>query len=91
MNLSAAQHVCSVPFQCTLVFCTHLIAKHPCCEYQIFDESLESVLQAQACLKLLPSSPSAAAELAFIQGIERLKDYDITLSPLQCLQVWWPS
>ena len=49
--------------------------------------ALECMLQAQACLKLLPSSPSAASELAFIQCCERLKDYDITMSPLQCLQV----
>ena len=49
--------------------------------------ALECMLQAQACLKLLPSSPSAAAELAFIQGVERLKDYDVSVPPLQCLQV----
>lgn len=45
------------------------------------------MLQAQACLKLLPDNATAAAELAFTQGIERLQDFGITLSPTELFRV----
>ena len=45
------------------------------------------MLQAQACLKLLPDSATAAAELAFIQGIERLQDFGIMSSPTELFRV----
>ena len=45
------------------------------------------VQQAQECLRLLPDSTRAAAELAFIQGVERLQDYGISLSPTELFQV----
>ena len=45
------------------------------------------VLQVQTCLKLLPDSAAATAELAFIQGVERLQDYGIILSPTELFQV----
>ncbi len=45
------------------------------------------MLQAQACLKLLPDSATAAAELAFVQGVERLQKYGISLSPTELFKV----
>jgi len=45
------------------------------------------VLQVQTCLKLLPDSAAAAAELAFIQGVERLQDYGIILPPTELFKV----
>ena len=43
--------------------------------------------QAQTCLKLLADSATCAAELAFIQGVERLQNYGISLSPIELFQV----
>ena len=45
------------------------------------------VLQVRTCLKLLPDSAAAAAELAFIQGVERLQDYGIILPPTELFKV----
>ena len=51
------------------------------------DRANVDLLQAQACLKLLPDGTAAAAELAFIQGIEHLQDYGISLSPTELFRV----
>ena len=45
------------------------------------------MLQALACLRLLPDSTAAASEAAFVEAVERLQEYNIGLSPIQCLQV----
>ena len=46
-----------------------------------------AMLQALACLRLLPDSTAAASEAAFVEAVERLQEYNIGLSPIQCLQV----
>lgn len=46
-----------------------------------------AMLQALTCLQLLPNSTAAASEATFIEAIERLQEYNIGLSPIQCLQV----
>ena len=46
-----------------------------------------AMLQALTCLRLLPDSTAAASEATFIEAIERLQEYNIGLSPIQCLQV----
>ena len=46
-----------------------------------------AMLQALTCLRLLPNSTAAASEATFIEAIERLQEYKIGLSPIQCLQV----
>ena len=47
----------------------------------------DTMLQALACLQLLPDSTAAASEAAFVGAIGRLQEYNIGLSPMQCLQV----
>ena len=46
-----------------------------------------AMLQALTCLQLLPDSAAAASEASFIEAVRRLQEYDIGLSPMQCLQV----